>query len=257
MPWTLKNLGCVDSNVLEWWKVERNSSVSFKTIKEQNREMLTNRLVGDVAVRLQRAIAKRGRATLALSGGATPGPFMTQLGKVDLDWKNIIVTLSDERWVPANHPRSNHRLVNETLFSGRAKAATFVPLYQEGMDRHHAVVPLSERLTRDVLPLDVCVLGMGEDLHTASLFPGVEGLARALDPSCPTPLMTLMPATINEPRMTMTASALLNAHQIHLLIAGERKEVALIKACKTSDILTAPIKAILDGPAPVTVWYAP
>ena len=125
------------------------------------------------------------------------------------------------------------------------------------MDRHDAVVPLCERLTRDVLPLDVCVLGMGEDLHTASLFPGAEGLSQALDPSCRTPLMTLMPVTINEPRMTMTASALYSARQIHLLIAGERKKAALIKACESNDVLKAPVKVILDSPSPVTIWYAP
>ena len=234
-----------------------NRYVNFETIEEENRETLTKCLAEDVAARLEQAIADRGRATLALSGGSTPGPFMTRLGTIALDWKKVFVTLSDERWVPADHPRSNHRLVTETLFTGHANAATFVPLYQEGIDCHDAVVPLSERLTRDALPLDVCVLGMGEDLHTASLFPGAEGLARALDPSCPTPLMTLMPTTINEARMTMTASALLNAHQIHLLITGERKKVALIKACEASDVLKAPIKAILDSPSPLTVWYAP
>ena len=231
--------------------------LSFETIVENNREALTERLAEDVAARLKRSITERGRATLALSGGSTPGPFMIRLGTFELDWRNVFVTLSDERWVPSGHPRSNQRLVKETLFLGQAGAATFVPLYQEGIDRHDAVVPLSERLTRDVLPLDVCVLGMGEDLHTASLFPGAKGLDRALDPSCPTPLMTLEPTTMNEPRMTMTASALFNARQIHLLITGESKEVALIKACETGDVLTAPIKAIIDSPAPVTVWYAP
>ena len=63
--------------------------MSFETIKESSREALTERLAGDVAARLEQAITERGRATLALSGGSTPGPFMTRLGTLELDWKNV------------------------------------------------------------------------------------------------------------------------------------------------------------------------
>ncbi len=215
-------------------------------------EALAERVVEE----LQTAIDVRGRATLAVPGGTTPRAFLIALGRAELNWHKVAVTLTDERWLPAGHPRSNHGLLVETLLAGKPGAATFVPLYRDGVELIDAVAAIGAELEKVLLPLDICVLGMGTDGHTASLFPGADGLEAALDRHCPSPVLPIFAAGAGEPRITLTASVLLAARRIHLLIQGSEKRAVLAQSLAVADPLAAPVKAILEGANAATVWCA-
>ena len=171
---------------------------------------LASLLANQVAAVLNAAIRDTGRATLAVPGGTTPVAFLSALGGQALDWAAVAVTLTDERCVPADHPRSNRRLLDDTLFAGPARAAGFVAL-----DDAQALSAL--------LPLDACVLGMGEDWHVASLFPGADRLDEALSPECGTPALRLRAPGAPEERITLTAPVLTGAGRCFVLIHGAEK----------------------------------
>jgi len=221
-----------------------------------SREELANALAATVADLLRDAIAERGRATLAVPGGTTPRLFLSRLADADLAWEEVGVTLTDERWVPVASPRSNQRLLAETLFAGPAAAAEFVPLYGALPEPQMALESIATALRQIVLPLDLCVLGMGEDMHTASLFPGALGLAQALDPDGETPVAAIRTPDAEEPRVTLTAPVLRGARQVFLLIQGAAKRAALERARQAPSASEAPVKTVLAGPAPLTVYYA-
>jgi len=213
---------------------------------------LGSALATRVADDLRTAIETKDRASLAVPGGNTPGPFLSALANEKFDWKKITVTLTDERCVPADHARSNQRLISETLIQGPAAAARFVPLYSGTDNLTDAEAALDEQ----VLPLDVCVLGMGDDMHTASLFPGTPGLNDLLDPNGPRFVDFVEPPGADEPRISLTSKALATARHTYLLIIGANKRTALDRAMQTEDREAAPIRSILEAAESPIVFYA-
>src|SRR5690606_36745905 len=142
---------------------------------------LAEQLAQDVADKLSSAIKKNGSASLAVSGGSTPKLFFQALSKHELNWKLVNITLVDERFVPANNDRSNHKLVADNLLQNLEAQAHFIPLYQAGAELEDAAT-LATVKTADICdPFDVVVLGMGADGHTASFFPEGDNLEIALD----------------------------------------------------------------------------
>ena len=152
--------------------------------------------------------------------------------------------LSDERWVPEDHPRSNARLVRERLLQGPAAAAKFIPFYREGMTAREAAEVLSEELAEE-LPISLLMLGMGADMHTASLFPGAEGLTGALAHGAPA-VCAIETDSQPEPRITLSAEALDGALEKHLVIYGDEKKEALERAVRLPPE-EAPISAVMTG----------
>jgi 6-phosphogluconolactonase len=213
-----------------------------------DRDTLMRDLAELVADQLRAAHAGKGRATLAVPGGTTPGPFLSALSEADLAWADVSVLPTDERLVSEQSPRSNARLIRETLLQNAAAVANLVPLHE----------PLLGNLTARVeaaLPIDVLVLGMGADMHTASLFPGAPELAAALAEDAPV-LMEITPPGQPEARLTLTAPALRAAAVIHILITGPEKLAALETALADGPVAEAPVRAVLTAPCPVTVHYA-
>ena len=212
-------------------------------------------LTDDVAAQLMVAIALRGRATLAVPGGTTPGPFLTLLSKVDLDWSRVSVMLTDERFVPESSDRSNTRLLRETLLQNNATAAVLIPFYKDAATPEDVLGDLSDAI-KAALPLDVCVLGMGADMHTASLFPEADRLTEGLDLDGKAVLLPMRAPGAPEPRLTLTASVLCGAEHIHILITGPAKKTALEAALVEGPASEAPIRVVLDAPTQVDVHYA-
>ena len=213
-------------------------------VEAADRRALALMLADEVATVLEGAIRDTGRAALAVPGGTTPAAFLSALGAHALDWGAVAVTLTDERCVPADHPRSNRRLLDDTLFASPAHAARFVAL-----DDAPALSTL--------LPLDACVLGMGEDTHIASLFPGADRLDEALSADCAAPALRLHAPDAPEERITLTAPALTGAGRCFLLIHGAEKRAALDRARAAAGPAGAPVRLVLDGPTPATVYWAP
>lgn len=208
-----------------------------------DREFLFLRLADRIAGQLSQAVHRDGRASLCVPGGTTPGPVFDILSGVDLDWGRVAVFLNDERWVPGDSPRSNTRLLRERLLAGKAAAATLVPMYAATDTPEESLGALAQGIAPH-LPITVLLLGMGADMHTASLFPGADLLAQALAADAP-PVMALRAEAAGEPRITLTAPVLRGAMHIHILITGTDKRAALQRAAGLP-AEQAPVRAVLD-----------
>ena len=150
----------------------------MRIIEHPDREALTLAVAHDIVTCLGMALRVQDRATLSLPGGSTPVPVFKALSAAPLDWDRVTIIPGDERWVPSDHPRSNARLIRRHLLD-EGVPATLVELYDPALDPEAGAAAASARVA-GVLPLSVVLLGMGEDMHTASLFPGAQGLAAAL-----------------------------------------------------------------------------
>jgi len=224
----------------------------MKLIEFADREMMMMDLANVLAGELARMLMHAERASIAVPGGATPAPIFDTLSAADLDWSRVDVLLTDERWVPEDHRRSNTRLLRRHLLVNRAAAARLIPLYGGTEVPEESVATLADGV-RAALPLSVVLLGMGVDMHTASLFAGADKLEAALSPKAP-PLLTMRPREANNPRVTLTAPVINGAMSKHLVITGADKKAALEQAQKERDVLKAPVKAILSD---TTVYWAP
>lgn len=220
-----------------------------------SRQVQADSLAILVAGQLAEALDRNGHASLAVPGGSTPADFLRNLSQAEIDWTKVSVMLTDERWVPESSARSNTRLLRENLLQDKASKANLVPLFKQGASPEDGVGVLEAGI-RAVLPLDVCVVGMGEDMHTASLFPNTEGVSAALTMDSPHVLITVLPKD-QEPRVTLTAPALCSARNLHILFYGPQKLAAYHMAEKSGPATHAPIRAILRADTQVAVHYAP
>ena len=218
---------------------------------------LAGKLADKVTETLSAAIEARGSASIAVSGGSTPKVFFQVLSSRSIDWGKVTITLVDERFVPADNPRSNHLLVQENLLKDKASSAKFLPLYQAVASVEEAAVIATEKTKAVGHPFDVVILGMGNDGHTASFFPGGSNLPTALDPNTPRGIITMEAQDAGEPRLTFTFSSLQDARLLVLHIEGEGKKDVLAKAEAPGEETEMPIRAILRRAAsPVEIYWA-
>jgi len=207
-----------------------------------DRAALMQGLAQTIAGELRGAL-RHGPATLSVPGGTTPGPVFDALAQMDLDWARVSVLLNDERWVGEDSDRSNTRLLRQRLLVGQAAAAQLVPMYLPVATPEDGLAALAQAVLPH-LPISVLLLGMGNDMHTASLFPGADRLAEALADDAPL-VMALRAEAAGEPRITLTAPVLKAAKRIHILITGAEKRAALERALQLPAI-EAPIRVVLD-----------
>lgn len=212
-------------------------------IEYPDREMMMINLANKLAGELNSYLMRHDTASFAVPGGSTPAPMFDVLAEADLDWDRVRVMLTDERWVPEDHKRSNTGLLRRHLLQGRAAAAMYVPLRADTETPEEAIDDLAGAV-RGEMPISVMLLGMGTDMHTASLFPGADNLAEALAADAP-PLLAMRGGGAPEPRITLTAPVLKGALSVHVLIAGAEKRVALEKA-QAMKPEEAPIALVLD-----------
>lgn len=218
--------------------------------------VIADRLAG----RLRGALERDGEALIALSGGRTPEPVYRRLGQAKLAWNGVTATLADERFVPPGDPASNAGLLARSLFSGEAAEAQFVPLWTEGGGPREAAERADSALKALARPHDAVVLGMGDDGHTASLFPGCPELSMGLDLLSDRRCMAVAAHDPAPPqaRLTMTLAELLRSRVILILIQGAAKRQVLEAALSAGDITDMPIRAILrQTRVPVQIAWAP
>jgi 6-phosphogluconolactonase len=200
---------------------------------------LANQLAGD----LENALLTHDRVSFAVPGGTTPGPVFDTLSAVDLGWDRIDVMLTDERWVPETSDRSNTRLLRERLLVDKAASATLIPLYADAPTPEDKLPSLAAALD-PLLPISVMLLGMGADMHTASIFPEADQLDAALNGS--DNLVAMRAPGAPEPRITLSAKVLKGAMYRHIVIIGDEKRAALNKA-RYLKPHEAPVTAVLSG----------
>ena len=213
---------------------------------------------------LRTAIAERGRASLAVSGGQSPIPMFKVLSAQDLDWSRVHIVLVDERIVAHNHDASNTALVTRHLLQNQATAAHFVPFFREptpvvNADALSALVQdATDRIADLPWPLDIAVLGMGEDGHTASLFPNAPGYAHAITTGKRLAWVVPEQAPIPAPhaRLSLTLHALLQTRELLLCIGSAVKLAVYRSAAQRQKADPAlPISLILhQTQTPVSVW---
>jgi 6-phosphogluconolactonase len=189
-----------------------------------------------VAQAVGQGLAEGGAAALVVPGGRTPEGFLTRLGSRPLDWARVAVTLCDERWVDEESADSNAAMVRRTLLAGGASAARFIPLYNGAPTPEEGRPDAEARLAELPRPWAAVVLGMGDDGHFASLFPGEPSLAVGLDPDSPRRCVAARGPCGGPPRLSLTLSCLAGARQIFVIATGARKRQVWQSAVTTAPV---------------------
>lgn len=226
-----------------------NNNFNYFSSKTKLHETLANK----VATLLSEGIKENDKAILAVSGGSTPKPFFEKLSKINIDWEKVIVTLVDERWVVNTHNDSNEKLVKDYLLQNFANRATFIPLKNSCLNPFEGQKDCNVTLKDLEKQIDVVILGMGTDGHTASFFPKDENLENALTTKefC----AATIPSDAPHQRMTLSLDTILKAKHLFLHLEGETKKEVYNKALEDGAIEQMPIRAIIRDKKPLEVYY--
>lgn len=218
-------------------------------------DALARNLANDVAAALERRLAATGAAGLVVSGGRTPAVFLRELASRELDWSKVFVTLADERCVPADDPASNLRLVRAAFADTPGSRATLVDIEATATD---AAARWSKALARIPRPFAAVVLGMGDDGHFASLFPGMPGLAAALNLSQAANVVEGVAPVEPRARLSLTLPALLDTDLLVLHVTGDSKLATLRRASCPGSAIEMPVRALLEQRrVPLEIYHAP
>jgi 6-phosphogluconolactonase len=207
--------------------------------------LLAESLALNVAKQLSDAIDAQGTATLVVSGGRSPVAFFQHLAKQALDWSNVVISLADERWVPVEHADSNAGLIKRYLLQGPAAKAQFLSLYSASANLEQAAEQ-ADRLLSELPVIDVLILGMGDDGHTASLFPNSPNLTEALQVDGVRRCWPMLAPTVPHQRLTMSRALLASAKHKVLSISGQSKLTTLSFALAGDDVAEMPVRAFLQ-----------
>jgi len=226
--------------------------------KFADNDALSRTLSAQLATNLKAAIRARGLASLVVSGGKSPIKLFERLRAEDLDWSLVCVALADERWVEPSNPGSNEKLVRDVLLQGSAAAARFLGLKNAAPTPDLGAVSAWETFARVPRPFDAVVLGMGDDGHTASLFPDSPNLPRALNPEAVAGCVGMWSPVAPHPRLSLNLSALLDSRRIVVSIGGAEKWRTYCAANNSGDVQEMPVRAVLrQRRTPVEVMWAP
>ena len=228
--------------------------------KFANADEMVALLADDIVARLKSAVELRGRASLVVSGGTTPGALFDVLSERDAPWDKTWITVSDERWIAPSEDGSNEKLVRTRLLRGKAANAHFVGMKTNDAKPENAQTTVEAAIAIMPRPFDLMLLGMGDDGHTASLYPRAPELKAALDTGSPALVHAVhaQNAAATGERMTLTLRTILDSRWIVLLIKGAEKMKTYRAAESGSDVPEMPVRAVLGQAAvPVEVFWAP
>ncbi|WP_445379732.1 6-phosphogluconolactonase [Pseudomonas syringae] len=208
-------------------------------------QQLADALAETVAERLKQAISKNGLATLVVSGGRSPVAFFQRLAAQPLEWSKVVISLADERFVPTEHADSNAGLLHRHLLQGPVAKAKFLGLYSVASSVEEAAQAADQALA-ELPPIDVLILGMGDDGHTASLFPNSPNLSEALDLQGERRCLPMLAPSVPHQRLTLTRRLLASARSPVLSVSGQAKLDTLRAALAGDDLAEMPVRAFLN-----------
>lgn len=220
-----------------------------------NEDDLTLSFAQTICAQLEQAITERGRAYIVVSGGRTPVPLFTLLSQQELPWSQVTVLLADERWLPAAHEASNTRLVRQHLLQNKAADAEFLHFANDAETLDAAVAAFNQQ-AKSLPTFDVVILGLGEDGHTASIFPCSEQVHEAL--STTAACLAVTPTTAPYDRISLSKSRLMNSRTIYFHLVGASKANVLNQAMQPGASFpasvflqqdTVPVKVMLALPS--------
>lgn len=201
-----------------------------------NEGVLAKKLATSVSKQLRIALKQRNKACLAVSGGKTPISFFKELSQQELDWSKVTVILIDERWLPTDHAESNEKLVRDHLIKNKAKQAYFLGLKNDADLPSEGIMDCETQLRTQIEDLDVAVLGMGIDGHTASWFSDSAQLNALLDSETSAWCLPVEDAFLPQPRMSLTWRFIKRASKIYLHFNHNKKtsdkNTVFEKACE-------------------------
>jgi 6-phosphogluconolactonase len=219
---------------------------------------LTRTLAEDIAAALEDGLSAGRGASLVVAGGRTPAPVFEALSQIDLDWEDVYVTLTDERWLENTNESSNEHMVRQHLLRNAAAKATLVGLKNKAPDPKSGAAAAWSAVAEIPRPFDFVLLGMGDDGHMASLFPQSPGLDVGLDikqhPSCIGMTAPVEPHA----RLSLNLRALVDSRRIAVLIVGESKWATYRRARTPGPVADMPVRGLsLQQNVPVTVYWSP
>lgn len=227
---------------------------NVQEIKAANSEELAIRIASDIAEAMQEALQVREHASLVVSGGRTPIALFEVLRNALLDWSRVFITLADERWVAPSHEDSNEAMVRQHLLQGAASTAQFIGLWSDANTAEEGAQRACIALAQIPRPFDVVILGIGNDSHTASLFPNAGELAAGLADDAPDCLVVTPPDAPHK-RISLSKRTLLNSRQMILHLVGDEKWQVYQQAMEDGPIEAKPIRlALHQSQVPVSVY---
>ncbi len=227
-------------------------------LKFDDGDALARALAAKIGADLKAGIAARGLASLVVSGGKSPTRLFEELRTQDLDWSRVCVALADERWVDPTDAGSNEHLVRGVLLQGAASTARFLGLKNGAPTPDVGAVSAWETFARVPRPFDRVVLGMGDDGHTASLFPRSPNLMSALNPAAAAGCVGMWAPEAPHARLSLNLSALLDSRRIAILITGAAKWQTYLTASAAGPAEDMPVRAVLrQRRTPVEVMWSP
>lgn len=213
----------------------------------ENMELLEAELLTQIEHILKTQINSEGKAKILLSGGNTPKKLYTKLSKIDIDWEKVLVGLVDERFVNKDSDMSNEKMIRGTLIQNKASKAKLIGMLYE--DSYSKNLSVAKEKYKDLREADILLLGMGDDGHTASLFPNDPASEEAAIETDSNLSNTNAPV---EPikRITLNKSFINESKNLFLMFSGQNKGLVFEKSIEND----YPIRHFI--PTVKAVYYA-
>ncbi len=232
---------------MQWYEFDCLDDCENALLVDLARQLQANGQINRQASKLQ---------TLALAGGNTPKPLYEKFSQQPWDWEHILITLTDERWVDRSHPDSNEAMLKHCLFHDQAQIAQFLSLKNSESTPEVGQIRTAHLIKQNAPSLDFVILGMGEDGHFASIFPGMDNTQQLLDVTQSEPCLAARPKD-KPARLSLTLSYLLSAKQIYLFITGQTKRALIHEQLNASTTEHLPIYSLLTQRlCPVSIYWS-